>query len=66
MAVAQDIVKKVFSDFNFKDILDDLTKAIEMRNYLITRISNIDNILDRHTPSIGTKVKFRYYKIVEF
>ena len=66
MEVAQDIVKKVFSGLNFKDILDDLTKEIEMRNYLITRISNIDNILDRHTPSIGKKVKFRYYKIVEF
>ena len=66
MEVDQDIVKKVFSGIEYKDILDDLIKEIEMRNYLITRISNIDNILDRRTPSIGTEVKFLHYKIVEF
>ena len=37
-----------------------------MRNYMITRISNIDNILDRSNSGTGTDVKFRYYKIVEF
>ena len=66
MEVAQDIVKTVFSGINFNDILDDLIKEIEMRNYLITRISNIDNILERRTSSIGTEVKFGHYKIVEF
>ena len=66
MEVAQDIVKKVFSGIKFNDILDDLIKEIEMRNYLITRISNIDNILERRTSSIGTEVKFSHYKIVEF
>ena len=66
MEVAQDIVKTVFSGINFNDILDDLIKEIEMRNYLITRISNIDNILERRTSSIRTEVKFSHYKIVEF
>ena len=66
MEVAKDIVKKFFSGINFKDILNDLIKEIEMRNYMITRISNIDNILDRSNSGTGTYVKFRYYKIVEF
>ncbi len=66
MEVAQDIVKKIFTGINFKDILNDLIKEIEMRNYMITRISNIDNILDHSNSGTGTDVKFRYYKIVEF
>ena len=66
MEVAQDIVKKFFSGIDFKDILNDLIKEIEMRNYMITRISNIDNILDRGNSDSGTDVKFRSYKIVEF
>jgi len=66
MEVAQDIVKKNFTGIDFKDILNDLIKEIEMRNYMITRISNIDNILDRSNSGTGTDVKFRYYKIVEF
>ena len=37
MEVAQDIVKIVFMGKNFKDLLDDLIKEIEVRNYLITR-----------------------------
>ena len=47
MEVAQDIVKKFFTGINFEDILNDLIKEIEMRNYMITRISNIDNILGK-------------------
>jgi len=66
MDVAQDIVKVNFSGINFEDILADLIKEIEMRNYLITRVSNIDNILKRRDPSLGKEAKFRYYKIVEF
>ena len=66
MEVAQDIVKKNFTGIDFKDILNDLIKEIEMRNYMITRISNIDNILDRSNSDSGTEVKFRHYKIVEF
>ena len=66
MEVAQDIVKKIFTGINFKDILNDLIKEIEMRNYMITRISNIDNILDRSNSGTGAYVIFRHYKIVEF
>ena len=66
MEVAQDIVKKVFTGKNFKDLLDDLIKEIEVRNYLITRISNIDNIHKRYSLGIAPDIDFQYYKIVEF
>jgi uncharacterized protein (DUF302 family) len=66
MEVAQDIVKKIFTGKNFKDLLDDLIKEIEVRNYLITRISNIDNIHKRYSLGIAPDIDFQYYKIVEF
>ena len=66
MEVAQDIVKKIFTGKNFKDLLDDLIKEIEIRNYLITRISNIDNIHKRYSLGIAPDIDFKYYKIVEF
>ena len=66
MEVAQDIVKKVFTGKNFKDLLDDLIKEIEVRNYLITRISNMDNIHKRYSQGIAKEIDFQHYKIVEF
>ena len=66
MEVAQDIVKKVFMGKNFKDLLDDLIKEIEVRNYLIKRISNIDNIHKRYSQGIAPDIDFQHYKIVEF
>ena len=66
MEVAQDIVKKVFTGKNFKDLLDDLIKEIEVRNYLITRINNIDNIHKRNSQGIAQEIEFQQYKIVEF
>ncbi len=66
MEVAQDIVKKVFTGKNFKDLLDDLIKEIEVRNYLIKRISNIDNIHKRYSQGIAPDIDFQHYKIVEF
>ena len=66
MEVAQDIVKKVFMGKNFKDLLDDLIKEIEVRNYLIKCISNIDNIHKRYSQGIDTDIDFQHYKIIEF
>ena len=66
MEVAQDIVKIVFTGKNFKDLLDDLIKEIEVRNYLITRINNIDNIHKRYSQGIAQDIDFQHYKIVEF
>ena len=47
MNISEDIVTKVFSEIDFEEILDYLIQEIKAKNYLITRVSNIDNIHDR-------------------
>ena len=45
MNVSEDLVTSVFSGMNFEDILDYLIQEVKIRNYLITRVSNIDIII---------------------
>ena len=66
MNISEDIVTKVFSEMNFEEILDYLIQEIKGKNYLITRVSNIDNIHDRTILKSSSSLKFKYYKIVEF
>ena len=47
-------------------MLDDLTKEIEVRNYRITRIYDIDNVFEQAEREIAWTIPFRRYKIVEF
>jgi uncharacterized protein (DUF302 family) len=51
-----------FPDVQFAELLSDLTKEIELQNYLITRISHIDNSWQRGTQNFN----FKFYKIIEF
>ena len=66
MKVSEDIVTRVFSGMNFEEILDYLIQEVKIRNYLITRVSNIDNIHDRFNLETNKNVGFKFYKIVEF
>tara|TARA_B100000700_G_C14838861_1_gene758204 strand:+ start:108 stop:530 length:423 start_codon:yes stop_codon:yes gene_type:complete len=66
MDVSKDIVKNEFSGIGFDEVLEYLIEEVKARNYLITRINNIDNIHDRIIGDTGSKVKFKFYKIVEF
>ena len=66
MKVSEDIVTRVFSGMNFEEILDYLIQEVKIRNYLITRVSNIDNIHDRLNLETNKNVGFKFYKIVEF
>ena len=66
MKISEDIVTKVFLGMQFDDVLDDLTNEIKSRNYLITRVNNIDNIHGRLTSGLSKKSVFKNYKIVEF
>ncbi|MCP4295551.1 MAG: DUF302 domain-containing protein [Proteobacteria bacterium] len=54
--------KRIFKNVQFDDLLSDLIKEIELRNYLITRVSHIDNGWKRGTQNF----RFRKYKIIEF
>ena len=66
MNISEDIVTRVFSGINFEEILDYLIQEVKTRNYLITRVSNIDNIHDRLVVETNRNVGFKFYKIVEF
>ncbi len=66
MNIDGDIVTKSFAVEDFDDLLKDLLSEIELRNYRITRINHIDNVLDQKERGLSTKMKFKHYKIVEF
>ena len=66
MDVSKDIVTKEFSGIDFDDILEYLIEEVKARNYLITRVNDIDNIHQRLIEKTTSKVSFKFYKIVEF
>lgn len=66
MNIDGDIVTKSFAVEDFDDLLKDLIAEIEVRNYRITRINHIDNVLDQEERGLSSKMRFKHYKIVEF
>jgi len=64
--VDSDIVTRSFAVENFDELLSDLASEIELRNYRITRINHIDNVLDQKERGLSLRMNFRHYKIVEF
>ena len=66
MDISEDIVTRKFSGMSFDEVLEYLVQEVKDRNYLITRINNIDNIHERLNGDVVKKLKFKFYKIVEF
>lgn len=66
MNIDDDVVTRSFAVEDFDQLLNDLIAEIEVRNYRITRINHIDNVLDQEERGLSSKMKFRHYKIVEF
>ena len=66
MDVSEDIVTRNYSGMKFDEVLEYLIQEVKARNYLITRINNIDNIHDRLNGDVAKNLKFKLYKIVEF
>ena len=62
----EDIVTRTFEYESFDELLDDLAKEIEVRNYRVTRIYDIDNIFEQPERGIDATLAFERYKIVEF
>jgi len=62
----EDIVTRTFEYESFDELLDDRAKEIEVRNYRITRIYDIDNIFQQTEREIGYSIPFERYKIIEF
>ena len=66
MDISEDIVSRKFSGMSFDEVLEYLVQEVKDRNYLITRINNIDNIYKRKNGDDTKNLKFKLYKIVEF
>lgn len=66
MNIEADIVTKSFELDDFDDLMNDLVSEIEVRNYRITRIYDIDNVLEQEERGLSKKMSFKHYKIVEF
>ena len=64
--VGEDIVTRTFEYESFDELLDDLAREIEVRNYRVTRIYDIDNIFEQPERGIDATITFERYKIVEF
>ena len=64
--IGEDIVTRTFEPESFDSLLEDLTKEIEVHNYRVTRIYDIDNIFEQTEREITYTVPFEHYKIVEF
>ena len=66
MNVDGDIVTKSFQVPDFALLVDDLITELEIRNYRVTRINHIDNVLDQRERGLSDQMTFEHYKIVEF
>lgn len=66
MNIDGDITTKSYGVESFDDLLNDLISEIEVRNYRVTRINHIDNVLEQTERGLSTKMRFKHYKIVEF
>jgi uncharacterized protein (DUF302 family) len=66
VVIDEDVVTKSYDVDDFDDLLNDLLSEIEVRNYRVTRINHIDNVLDQTERGLSTKMRFTHYKIVEF
>lgn len=66
MNANQDIVDREYETEDFDELINDLITEIELLNYRINKITNIDNIHDRLAEGFDVSVSFDGYKIIEF
>lgn len=66
MVIDEDVVTHSYDVDDFDDLLNDLISEIEVRNYRVTRINHIDNVLEQKERGLSTTMRFTHYKIVEF
>ena len=66
MNIDGDIVTRSFEVADFDDLVNDLVSELEVRNYRVTRINHIDNVLDQVERGLSQDMTFKHYKIIEF
>lgn len=65
MDANRDIVTKKIKDIVFQEVVDNIVKESELKNYRVVKVVNVDNIKDRRKLVKNIKIGFRSYKIVE-
>jgi len=60
------IVDRKYETEDFDQLINDLTTEIELLNYRINKVTNIDNIHGRLAEGFDVSVSFDGYKIIEF
>jgi uncharacterized protein (DUF302 family) len=63
--INKDIVTKKIDDLVFSEVLENVKKAVELKNYRIAKVVNVDNIFERLKGAEKARVAYKYYKIVE-
>jgi len=66
VVIDEDVVTRSYDVDDFDDLLSDLISEIEVRNYRVTRINHIDNVLEQKERGLSGSMDFIHYKIVEF
>ena len=66
MNIDGDVVTRSFATADFGTLVQDLVAELEVRNYRVTRINDIDNVLEQTERGLSTSMRFKHYKIVEF
>jgi len=66
MNIDGDVVTRTYATEDFDVLLQDLVAEIEIRNYRVTRVYHIDNVLEQTERGLSTSLNFKHYKIVEF
>jgi len=66
MNADNDIVTGKFESESFEDFMEDITKEIQLKNYRIVKIINVDNIKMRRNLVSDLEIGFKNYKVIEF
>lgn len=65
MDINKDIITHVIQKADFSDIIENLVKESQLRNYRIVKIVNVDNIKDRIGVIDNLRIEFQHYKVIE-
>lgn len=65
MDISSDIVTVSFADIKYDELIDNLVKAAQLKNYRVTKIVNVDHIKDQKDYVEDFTIPFEHYKIVE-
>ncbi len=65
MDINKDIITHVIEKADFGEILENLTKEAQLKNYRIVKIVNVDRIKERTGLIRKINIGFQHYKIIE-